>query len=198
MKTYSLDQFRPGKSENVLVGACCAHDGILREISVNRLGYIYERFYNFNKGTVDQITRFNPKKPEWSYHAVELSGVGKKISIYRAIALSNIGNAEQMDAKTYRALRRAIFKTGTVRSDGVIRSRFDAHHVDGNHDNNKRGNLILVTTSDHRHLHDLISKCGLAIMNGSEKDAKYYKRVYHDLIKKARTVEYILGEVRLF
>ena len=198
MKTYSLDQFHPGKSENVLVGACCAHDGMRREVSVNRLGYIYERFYNFNEGIVDQITRFNPKKPEWSYRAVELSGVGKKISIYRAIALSNIGNAEQMDTKTYRALCRAIFKTGVVRSDGVIRSRFDAHHVDGNHDNNKRSNLVLVTTSDHRHLHDLISKCGLAIMDGNEKDAKYYKRVYHDLIKKARTVEYVLGEVRLF
>lgn len=78
------------------------------------------------------------------------------------------------------------------------RSRFDVHHVDGNHNNNKADNLISVATSDHRHLHDLLSACGKAFMNGNDRDAKYYRRVYRDLVKKARSIDYVLGETRLF
>lgn len=34
--------------------------------------------------------------------------------------------------------------------------------------------------------------------NGNDRDTKYYRRVYRDLVKKARSIDYVLGETRLF
>lgn len=194
--------YKSGKSERTIVGACAMHDGTNRCVTVNRNGKVVEYRFFPSTNKIGKWVLYDPKEPSGVCQATTEVG-GKRVNIYRAIALASYGDADLMDEETYRALYRAIFNTVTVidRKDSIYsyrRSRFDVHHVDGNHDNNKASNLVLVTTSDHRHLHDLLSACGKAFISGNEKDAKYYRRVYRDLVKKARSIDYVLGETRLF
>ena len=198
-KVFDLnkDEGYLGKSDNIVLGMSAANEDGNWEISVNRLGSVYEYYYDEDKGTVSRRTLFDGRRNKFYQKTVRIHG--KSLNMYRIIALSHLGNADAMDKDTYNKLCDAIFDTKIYSTTTMYeRSRFDAHHIDGNHNNNRRNNLVLVTTGDHRHLHDFIKKCGLAMISGNEKDAKYYKRVYNELIKKARSIDYILGEVQLF
>ena len=132
----------------------CKMDG-----SRNSLYHIQNRAYKvFNKEA--KLNRINAKKlldkafPTVPYSENKHINVkGEKTPYDGDIAYWSERNSKLYDGETSKALKRQNHKCGQCGLKTMSNERVHLHHVDGNHNNNKIGNLVAIHESCHDFIH---------------------------------------------
>ena len=117
---------------------------------------------------------------------VKLDGSRISLSAYRILALANLCDASTLDDAQYAYLCYLLY------SHENKRSRFDVHHIDGNHSNNKGSNLALLSRPDHKQAHKMLSEIATAAFNDNCYELECAKRRYLEFVNIHSSIEYIV------
>jgi len=147
----------------------------------NSLYHIKTRAFKvFNKET--KLNRYTAKGlldkafPAFPYSENGFVNVkGEKSPYDGDIAYWNKRNSKLYDGETSKALKRQDHKCGQCGLKFMTDERVHLHHVDGNHDNWKKQNLLAIHESCHDHLHMSKSEklrtsgaeCGESVRHGA-------------------------------
>lgn len=116
-----------------------------------------------------------------------LDGKCYKVSAYRVLAIANLVDASTLDEFTY------LYLTSLIYDRENNRSRFEVHHIDGNHHNNKGSNLAILHKRDHKQAHKLLNKIATATFNDDPYCVELAKRKYLEFVSIHSSYDYIVN-----
>lgn len=119
--------------------------------------------------------------------SVVLNGVKYNLPAYRVLAIGGMVNASELDKDTYDYLCELLY------SHENNRSRFEVHHIDGNHHNNKGSNLAILHKHDHKEAHKLLNKIATATFNDDPYCVEFAKRKYLEFVSIHSSYDYIVN-----
>lgn len=118
---------------------------------------------------------------------LSLDGKRVNLSAYRILAIANMVDASTLDKWTYDYLCELLY------SHENSRSRFEVHHIDGNHHNNKGSNLAILHKRDHKEAHKLLNKIATATFNDDPYCVEFAKRKYLEFVSIHSSYDYIVN-----
>lgn len=116
-----------------------------------------------------------------------LDGKCYKVPAYRVLAIANLVDASTLDEFTY------LYLTSLIYDHEKKRSRFEVHHIDGNHHNNKASNLAILHKRDHKEAHKLLNKITTATFNDDPYCVEFAKRKYLEFVSIHSSYDYIVN-----
>lgn len=116
-----------------------------------------------------------------------LDGKCYKVPAYRVLAIANLVDASTLDEFTY------LYLTGLIYDHEKKRSRFEVHHIDGNHHNNKASNLAILHKRDHKEAHKLLNKIATAAFDEDPYCVEFAKRKYLEFVSIHSSYDYIVN-----
>lgn len=134
-------------------------------------------------------------KPVWnstSYNgdtliSVKLDGARISLPAYRILTLANMCDASTIDDDTYEYLCYLLYNRKNRRS------MFEVHHIDGDHRNNKGTNLAILSRSDHKQAHKMLSEITTAVFNDTCYELECTMRRYLEFVNIHSSIEYIVN-----
>ena len=116
-----------------------------------------------------------------------LDGKCYKVPAYRVLAIANLVDASTLDEFTY------TYLTSLIYDHEKKRSRFEVHHIDGNHHNNKASNLAILHKRDHKQAHKLLNKIATATFDNDPYYVELAKRKYLEFVSIHSSYDYIVN-----